>query len=206
MLKMKTPEQKQHARQYAAAYRKKNPTLPKTPEQMEKRRLWQIEYRKNKPIPKLTQEQKEVKAERQKANRLKLKEDRLVFVKARIAKQQGKAEERIRLRQEKAIARKEAKRIKDAERYKVKRMQMGLTQPLKRGRKTIPKPSPVRPKHKQPLRPLQKIRERERVLPTLSQDLSKLIKLHIPELRMDVFIRPDQDPEAVRQKYLSKRG
>lgn len=203
---MKTPEQRQHARQYAAAYRKKNPTLPKTPEQMEKRRLWQIEYRKSKPIPKLTQEQKEVKADRQKSYRAALKKDREMFVKARIAKQQGKAEERIRLREEKAKARKEERRIKDAERYKAKRLQMGLTQPLKRGRKPIDKPVVVRPKHKQPLRPLQKIREEAKVFATREQDLSNKIKLHIPELRMDVFIRKDQDPELIRQKFLSRRG
>lgn len=197
---MKTPQQRERERLYAAAYRATHPKLPKTPEQLEKRRLWQIEYRKLKPVAKLSPEQKEVKAERQRQNRLAKKRDREIFVKARIAKVQERKLERLRLIAEN----KEARRIANNAKRKPTLAQLGI-EAKPRGRKAfLPKPVRTPQKHKHIMRPMQKIKERAKVLQTIQHDLSKKVKLHIPELRMDVYINPGQDIEAVRQKYLKR--
>lgn len=199
---MKTKEEK---RLYAAEYRAKNPPLPKTPEQLEKRRLWQIEYRKTKPAPKPTKAQKERRAQRQLEYRaylkIRTKEQKELASKAKQARLDAKRELSQRLRAEK----KEARRIVNNAKRKPTKAQLGIeVKPRGRKQSIFAKP-PTKVKAK--LKPMKVSTPKSvgRIFPTLNQDLSTKIKLHIPELRMDVYIRPDQDIDLVRKKYLGNR-
>lgn len=177
-----TPEQRERQREYAREYRKLNPSKPKTEEEKEARRLWQISYRARGKKG-LTLEQKlELRAAKRLAAKQELEEIKLAKRAERLA----------------------AKKEKDNARRKPTKAQLGLVA-KPRGRKSIlPKPTRTPQKHKHIMRPMQKIKEKAKVLPTIHHDLSQKVKLHIPELRMDVYINPGQDIEAVRAKYLNR--
>lgn len=201
---MKSPEQREKARLYAAEYRKNNPTLPKTPEQMEKRRLWQIEYRKNKPLPKPTQAQKERKAIKQREYRASIKEEKDLHKKAKQARLDANKAERMRLRQQKKEARTARKKEADRLRYLAKNHI-----PQTRGRKpslvSKPKPLPARLKAKLKPMTVDTIKAIGRVLPNRVINMEALVKLQLDH-KTTIYIRPDQDPEVIRQRFLNRRA
>ena len=206
-----TPEQIEQKRLYAAAYRAKNPTLPKTPEQMEKRRLWQIEYRKNNPAPKQTEEQKAKRAERQKAYRAELKqrteEQKQLNAKAKAARIEAKKVLRKQLQAEKEEARrlyherklltaeqrKDEYNQKQRDKYHQRKKELGIVNkksgPIARLKPmTVHTPKVV-----------------AKALPNRVIDLSKCIPLQLDAKTM-IYIRKDQDPEVIRQRFLNRRG
>ena len=205
---MQTLEQK---RLYAASYRAKNPTLPKTPEQMEKRRLWQIEYRKNNPAPKQTEEQKAKRAERQKAYRAELKqrteEQKQLNAKAKAARIEAKKSLRKQLQSEKEEARRlyhERKALtaqqrkdeynkKQREKYHKRKKELGIDNkksgPIARLKPmTVHTPKVI-----------------AKALPNRVIDLTKCIPLQLDHKTL-IYIRNDQDPEVIRQRFLNRRG
>lgn len=215
-----TPEQKEQARLYAASYRAKNPTLPKTPEQMEKRRLWQIEYRKNNPPPKQTEEQKAKRAERQKEFRenqkrinklakdewLKLQQEKVNEKAARIeAKKvlrqqlQAEKEEARRLYHERKLLtaddRKKEYNQKQRDKYHQRKKELGI----------VNKKSEPVPQYKLKPMTVHTPKVIAKALPTRTIDLSKCIPLQLDHKTL-IYIRKDQDPEVIRQRFLNRRG
>lgn len=208
-----TPEQKEQARLYAAEYRKKHPTLPKTPEQMEKRRLWQIEYRKNKPNPIQTEEQKAKRAQRQKAYRAELKqrteEQKQLNAQAKAARIDAKKALRKQLQSEKEEARrlyherklltaeqrKDEYNQKQRDKYHKRKKELGIVNK---------KPGPV-PQYKLKPMTVHTPKVIAKALPNRVIDLTKCIPLQLDAKTM-IYIRKDQDPEVIRQRFLNRRG
>lgn len=174
-----------------------------TYEQKQARKQKDKEYRQRKKNP-LTDEQKQqLLIQKAEARKQKLREYSKRY---REKNPKPSLEERRIKRLEAKKAMKEQKKIEQKLRNNAKRKptlaQLGI-EPKPR-KSLTPKPVRIPKKHKHIMRPMQKIREQGKVLPTINHDLSTKVKLHIPELRLDVFINPGQDIEAVRQKYLKR--
>jgi len=86
-----------------------------------------------------------------------------------------------------------------------KRLKQNITKPHYKTLqgKDKPKPAPKRKASKVKL--MGKVVKEIEKLPTRQIDLSSLIPLKLDH-KTTIYIRPDQDPEAVRNKYLSRRG
>lgn len=120
-------------------------------------------------------------------------------------KEKDRIASRARYHKNKTEEKRIAKNERDRAIYAAKRL---LEPAKKRGRKPKAQlPKPVKPAKLPPVRVLKPItvstpKAVGKVLPTMKQDLSKKVKLLIPELRLTVYITKDQDPEQIRKKYL----
>lgn len=92
-----------------------------------------------------------------------------------------------------------AKNQRDREIYQLKK-ENGLILSKKKVKLIIAKPiKPIKVPRKLPM---DKIKQQVKGFKTLKQDLSKLIPLFIPELKLTVYVKPGQDIELIRKKYL----